>query len=171
MSDLIRREDAIDALKKYEELESDNFTDTSPIIMMTVATIANCIEEIVNLPSAEPGQSRKFLEIVVEYHELCTYPEYEGKPYYAIKYEEKGEIIIGFGTYKPEVLSQYLREYFLPSAEPERKTGKWLYKPNEYDDDTYECSQCGEPGTLIDGTPEENNMKFCPNCGADMRGE
>ena len=52
--DLIRRQDAIDALKKYEELESNNFTDTSPISMMTVATIANCIEEIVNLPSAEP---------------------------------------------------------------------------------------------------------------------
>lgn len=54
MSDIIRREDAIDALKKYEELESNNFSDTSPIGMMTVATIANCIEEIVNLPSAEP---------------------------------------------------------------------------------------------------------------------
>lgn len=59
----------------------------------------------------------------------------------------------------------------LPSAEPERKKGKWLHKPNEYDDDTYECSRCGEPWTLIDGTPEENNMNFCPNCGADMRGE
>lgn len=65
-----------------------------------------------------------------------------------------------------------LREVeYIPSAEPERKKGEWLYKPNEYDDDTYECSQCGEPWTLIDGTPEENNMKFCPNCGADMRGE
>ena len=57
-----------------------------------------------------------------------------------------------------------------PSAEPERKTGRWLYKPNEYDDDTYECSQCGEPWTLIDGTPKENNMNYCPNCGAEMRG-
>ena len=61
MSDLIRREDAIDALKKYEELESNNFTDTSPISMMTVATIANCIEEIVNLPSAEP--ERKWIPV------------------------------------------------------------------------------------------------------------
>ena len=59
----------------------------------------------------------------------------------------------------------------IPSAEPERKRGKWVYKPNEYDDNTYECSQCGEPWTLIDGTPEENNMKFCPNCGAELRGE
>ena len=59
----------------------------------------------------------------------------------------------------------------IPSAEPERKKGKWLHKPNEYDDDTYECSRCGEPWTLIEGTPKENNMNYCPNCGADMRGE
>lgn len=58
MCDLIRREDAIEALKKYEELESNNFTDTSPISMMTVATIANCIEEIVNLPSAEAERKK-----------------------------------------------------------------------------------------------------------------
>ena len=59
----------------------------------------------------------------------------------------------------------------LPSAEPEQKKGEWLHKPNEYDDDTYECSRCGEPWTLIEGTPKENNMNYCPNCGADMRGE
>lgn len=59
----------------------------------------------------------------------------------------------------------------IPSAEPERKKEKWLHKPNEYDDDTYECSRCGEPWTLIEGTPKENNMNYCPNCGADMRGE
>ena len=58
MNDLIRREDALDALKKYEELESNNFTDTSPISMMTVATIANCIEAIVDVPSAEPERKK-----------------------------------------------------------------------------------------------------------------
>lgn len=58
---------------------------------------------------------RKFEEIVVEYPpaELCTYPEYRGKPYFSIKYEENGEHFIGFGTYKPEVLSSYLQEYFI----------------------------------------------------------
>lgn len=58
---------------------------------------------------------KKFEEIVVEYPpaELCTYPKYRGKPYFSIKYEENGEHIIGFGTYNPEVLSRYLREYFI----------------------------------------------------------
>ena len=59
--------------------------------------------------------SRKFEEIVVNYPpaELCTYPEYRGKPYFSIKYEENGEHFIGFGTYNPEVFSRYLQEYFI----------------------------------------------------------
>lgn len=66
---------------------------------------------------------RKFEEIVVQYPpaELCTYPEHRGKPYFSIKYEENGKHIIGFGTYKPEVLSRYLLEYFIttPTKESE----------------------------------------------------
>lgn len=54
----------------------------------------------------------------------------------------------------------------LPSAQPEQKKGKWVFKndmaaiPTGY----YECSEC-KSGRLI---YKEN---FCPNCGADMRGE
>ena len=55
--------------------------------------------------------------------------------------------------------------------ESEREKGKWIYKPNEYDDGTFECSACGEPWTLIEGNPKDNNMNFCPNRGADMGGE
>ena len=58
MSNLIRKQDAIDALKEYEEVESDNFTKTDPITMMTVGTIANCIEAIVDLPSTEPERKK-----------------------------------------------------------------------------------------------------------------
>lgn len=49
--------------------------------------------------------------------------------------------------------------------------GEWMFEPNFYDDSTYECSRCGEPWTLIEGTPEENNMRFCPHCGAPMTDE
>lgn len=54
MNNLIDREKAIETLKEYEVVESDNFTRTDPVSMMTVATIANCIEAIMELPSAEP---------------------------------------------------------------------------------------------------------------------
>lgn len=59
-----------------------------------------------------------------------------------------------------------------PTVEPERKKGKWIHKPDIYlDEQTWECSECGEPWIFIEGTPSENNANFCPNCGADMRGE
>ena len=58
MSDLISRQNALDALKEYEVVESDNFTKTDPISMMTVATIANCIEVIWELPIAEHQQKK-----------------------------------------------------------------------------------------------------------------
>ena len=51
--------------------------------------------------------------------------------------------------------------------EPERKKGQW----EAFDDDnSYLCTSCEEIWTLNDGTPEENKMNYCPNCGADMRG-
>jgi hypothetical protein len=58
---------------------------------------------------------REFEEIIVEYppEDLCTYFEYKGKPYFGIKYKENGEEIVGYGTYKPEVLSRYLKDYFM----------------------------------------------------------
>ena len=69
-----------------------------------------------NILSTEP--TRTFVELVVEYPnpELCTYKEYKGKPYYSIKYIKNGETYVGYGTYNPEVLSQYLKEYFISSA-------------------------------------------------------
>ena len=61
-------------------------------------------------------QYRKFEEIVVEYPspDLCIYPEYIGKPYFGIKYLENKNHIIGYGTYNPKVLSNYLEKCFIP---------------------------------------------------------
>ena len=57
----------------------------------------------------------------------------------------------------------------LPSAQPERKTGKWIYHPEIGWAETWLCDQCGEKTTsTVMGKPRAN---FCPNCGADMRGE
>ena len=69
------------------------------------------------------GNGRKFKEIIVQYlpDEFCIYPEYKGKPYFSIKYEENGKHIIGYGTYDPEVLSGYLRDYFItPTIEADK---------------------------------------------------
>ena len=52
--------------------------------------------------------------------------------------------------------------------EQERRKGYW----EDFDcGNSYRCTSCGEIWTLNDGTPAENNMNYCPKCGADMRGE
>ena len=49
--------------------------------------------------------------------------------------------------------------------------GEWQYYPEDYDELTWTCARCGEAWTLIDGTPDDNNMNFCPACGAAMTDE
>lgn len=52
-------------------------------------------------------------------------------------------------------------------AKPERQC-KWT-GPDESD-----CSydtECGESAILNHGTPEENNMRFCPYCGGKLAAE
>ena len=57
------------------------------------------------------------------------------------------------------------------SMKQEPKIGHWIEKDG-YDGDTYyDCSECGESWTTIEGTPWNNGMKFCPNCGAKMESE
>ena len=156
MSDLIDRRDAIRIVDSIDTWQA--------------GWRGNAIESLKALPPAQPESIRTFVELVVEYPdpELCTYKEYKGKPYYSIKYIENGETYVGYGTYNPEVLSRYLKEYFISSAQPERKKGEWIVT-SEFEDCRYvKCNQCKVTQVFYYNKPLTN---FCPNCGADMRGE
>ena len=64
--------------------------------------------------------------------------------------------------------------YSLPSAQPERKKGKWIYGEDEYGIDGYHCDKCGffvpwDYAHKFINYIEDYN--FCPNCGALMDGE
>ena len=64
----------------------------------------------------------------------------------------------------------------VPSAEPERKTGKWLERNPQNSDKCrlIECNQCGFSHIVGFNVPYEHwveNRNFCERCGADMRGE
>lgn len=48
------------------------------------------------------------------------------------------------------------------------KTGHWIEKDGFDGDTYYDCSECGESWTTIEGTPWNNGMKYCPNCGCRM---
>ena len=56
----------------------------------------------------------------------------------------------------------------LPSAQPERKTGRWILT----EDDDYEyctCSECGYQNG--ENWMNGSDIPFCAMCGADMRGD
>ena len=62
----------------------------------------------------------------------------------------------------------------LPSAEPERKTGKWEVQPSTGDDRPFIWWKCSECGHVIFSETERDRREFhafCGRCGADMRHE
>lgn len=61
----------------------------------------------------------------------------------------------------------YNRLEELPSAQPERKTGKWVKYDGDWFKTMFKCSECG---AMIDINEKYRNF-FCYHCGADMRGE
>lgn len=65
----------------------------------------------------------------------------------------------------------------LPSAEPERKMGRWERHNTYHGDDVsgfidpdWRCSKCGEQAN-VNAWCMYDLTDFCPNCGADMRGK
>lgn len=52
--------------------------------------------------------------------------------------------------------------------EKEAKTGKWIEQEDYNLDTYYDCSVCGESWSTVEGTPWQNGMNYCPNCGAKM---
>ena len=157
MSDLISRQALRDAMY-HEAFETDSdMQKWDSGCWIRYKLFENTIDE---LPSAKPEIircERTFQEIIVEYPSISTYPEYEGKPYFSIKYTENGQGFIGYGTYKPEVLSEYLKEYFMPSAE---RVGHWI---SIEDGLLHKCSVCGEKSCC--------KGNYCPDCGARMVSE
>ena len=122
MNNCVSRQAAIDAIgEKSDEIyktKQKGATYPHDDFFQGMAYAENVVKQ---LPPAqpEPQTARVFQEIIVEYPSISTYPEYEGKPYFSIKYMEDGKSFIGYGTYKPEVLSEYLIKYFMPFARPE----------------------------------------------------
>ena len=55
----------------------------------------------------------------------------------------------------------------LPAVQPERKTGKWIDAVVAGELPVIVCDQCNTFFPLQFGA----SHNFCPNCGADMRGE
>ena len=53
------------------------------------------------------------------------------------------------------------------------RRGRWeeIEEYGGWGDTYFRCSICGDEWDLDTGTPVENGMKYCPNCGARMDGD
>ena len=72
-------------------------------------------ERIKHVPSAQPEQDREFIKLTVR--------NSNGRPYYSIIYLEfddngVGHDFEGYSSYSLDVISDYLKKYFMPSAQP-----------------------------------------------------
>jgi hypothetical protein len=60
----------------------------------------------------------------------------------------------------------------LPSIQPERKTGRWTLRRVTYLWEGVECEKFETRCSCCERLPiSEIKSTYCPNCGADMRGE
>lgn len=177
MDDLISRQVAIDALwkalYKYEDetekqfIESDELDVSDWMLHRIFVQNMSDIDRqtILNLPSAQSEQHERVYKGIVVGYPSNIFLKYEGKPYFSIKYTENGQEFIGYGTYDIEVLSKYLKEYFMPSSQSEQKIGKWIETETSYADGIQEC-QC----SICKRLSPRPLGEFCRWCGATMRG-
>jgi len=110
--------EAIEMIRDDMRLHHDHLSGT---YRKALNMAISALEKLDSVPSARPESTRTFVGLVVKYTDpvFCAYKEYKGKPYYSIKYIENGETYVGYGTYDLKVMSQYLKEYFISSAQPD----------------------------------------------------
>ena len=59
----------------------------------------------------------------------------------------------------------------LPSAEPERKKGKWIGKEQFANSPEFYSWQCSVCGCVLEDPTLDKPYPFCPNCGSFNGGE
>lgn len=66
-------------------------------------------------------------------------------------------------VHKHRALNRNIKQ--IPKADIDRYAhwGIW-----DEDTNTYECSNCKNSFTLLEGTPEQNTYFYCPYCGCKM---
>ena len=169
MDDLIDRQAAaIDALqpeqKDFEKqlhdmfdhiwdckIDHPEFQDTVGDLMRAVIQAHN--NSVQPEKAAQPEQDREFIKLTVR--------NSNGRPYYSIIFLEFddngiGHDFEGYSSYSLDVISDYLKKYFMSSAQPEtakRIVGKSIGGITLW----YQCCMCNEPVDAQDN--------FCRRCG------
>lgn len=110
MDELISRQAAIDTVQHAFDRET--------LLNSFVRKVA--VDALKAIPSAQPEQDREFMKLTVR--------NSNGRPYFSIIYLEFddngiGHDLEGYSSYSLDVISDYLKKYFMPSAQwAERRT-------------------------------------------------
>ena len=115
MDDLIRRQDAIDVVtawlhKCFNPLNRSKYNEGE------IDAYETALSELKEIPSAQSKQDREFIKLALR--------NSNGRPYYSIIYLELdgngvGHDFEGYSSYSLDVISDYLKKYFTPTAQPE----------------------------------------------------
>ena len=170
--DVIKRQDAVETVKELNRIINEDRNGT-------VCTL-DVLSRIKKLPSATCDDC---IWHVCNYNKI----DWDGEDGYISRQDAVSEIdewiqmATGNGTDMAikDFLS-FLKERIesLPSAEP--KTGKWVLDPNgmDWNIPAWRCSECGfvanyigvEANGLGNNPMNWAGSKFCPQCGARMKG-
>lgn len=58
----------------------------------------------------------------------------------------------------------------LPSAQPERKRGRWIVLGEQIENQTFDECKCSECECIEYFNKGWKHFNYCPNCGAQMEG-
>lgn len=164
VKDCISRQQAIDALDKH----IDTFDAIDTNYLCGLRTAMSILKE---MPSAQPvnygstkSDSSSQLKLNNDLISRQAVIDTVSKWFYDV-----------FGiTESDGTATIFKRLRDLPSARTERKKGKWILSD---DREWKTCSECGAEVDVSMGTgvyvgvDAVDELCFCPNCGADMRGE
>lgn len=139
-------EEAIEHLKNIAIFSfQDGYTDEAR------KALDMAIEALQNSPTPMSGTS----DLISRDAAIDAMKEYEKR----VETAEQLWTIMGC---KDEILK-------LPSAQPERKTGKWIEVNDAYNRVRGRCSICGWESHMYED--DVVGMDYCPNCGARLEAE
>ena len=144
--DLISRKAAIDAINTHFGFNIEE-------------EYGSAVQEVINgLPSAQPTYTE------AEIQKMQDFEQAQIEKAYRLGYEE------GKREAQPE--RKPYHEVWISALRtlPERKTGKWIKLDAHAHLADHKCSACGQE-CYVPTCMGDPMYDFCPNCGADMRGE
>ena len=117
---LISHRDAIEAIDEitwyHQNANKDMVRGANSAEHQAWFKVDDIYKAIECLSSSQPERNTEFVKLTVR--------DINGKPYYSIIYLEDGNEFEGYSSYSLDVVSDYLKEYFIPSAQPDNRLAK-----------------------------------------------